>query len=72
MHYTHPLLLHRPPLTPPFQLSNILQRLALLDAAKLAGLNVMGLIHNHAGVRIAICLGWVVCVLHVLVPGLIK
>ena len=26
-----------------------LQRQALLDAAKLAGLNVMGLIHNHAG-----------------------
>ena len=28
---------------------SLVQRQALLDAAKLAGLNVMGLIHNHAG-----------------------
>lgn len=27
----------------------MLQRQALLDAAKLAGLNVLGLIHSHAG-----------------------
>lgn len=28
---------------------SLLQRQALLDAAKLAGLNVLGLIHSHAG-----------------------